>query len=853
MSLPRFLRAGLATVAAAALLSTGALVAGSGPAVAAVPTAPTGLTPNDPPDPTPPAHKDVILRWTAVTGATAYEVEVTLDTRFTNPVLSVTVPTPRYVPSVTLPHADYLWRVRAVSTDGTGPWSATAGFVRGWDVRPAGLDYEAGHGVFSWDPIGGAASYDVQFSTQADFGDLEQSRGGVLCRTNHPWWTNLSREAVGETDTECRTGAGAPVTPVLAGTYYWRVRGLDDTSAPALGSDADAVNKAGCQGISYEALGHLYDGSEALPECSRWSASAPTEVTIGSIGSGTNPGSLTGPTGISVGCPADACTNDSPVITWDAVAGAPAYKVSIGLDRIFGSAGDYVYGTKLPAVAPRISIEDRNRYYLAVQACYDDGCGVATVTTFTKSTDPVTTLAPDEVSLADPILLSWTDYLTTTRTLEAKEYHIQVARTLAMTAPVLDRTVDRAGEPYGTSEYELLGLADGTYYWRIQAIDASDRPLSWSVTRTFTVDTTGPTATITTPSGMPITGNVAVSFSEPVTGVSSSTLRLIAVTSATSTPGTVEVVSSSTARIQPAAPLTTGQSYRLVVSPAVIDQAGNSAVAGTTTVRTSTAVRAGSPALVERWDPDAEALAYAGAYAKSATRNAAETLTLRGPSVAATVKLYGARSPMGGWAHIYAGGVYRAPVSYYAPTVGWGWEAWRGTVPALGAGQTYTLSVVVQGTNAAASRGSYVYVDQWTVGATNYQEAPTDVADAAHAGGETWSGQVATDAANLTRSVRMEAASVTAVGRQLPTVTAQVAGRTVTVRMCRSPAAGYADILIDGVRITTVSLYQSYTSCGFGYTAVLAAGEHRVSVGVTGRTPTGSRGSAVAVDMISVT
>jgi hypothetical protein len=52
-----------------------------------------------------------------------------------------------------------------------------------------------------------------------------------------------------------------------------------------------------------------------------------------------------------------------------------------------------------------------------------------------------------------------------------------------------------------------------------------------------------------------------------------------------------------------------------------------------------------------------------------------------------------------------------------------------------------------------------------------------------------------------------------------------------------------------------VNLYQSYTRCGVvAFAGALAAGaEHTVSVGVTGRVPTHSRGSAVAVDMISVT
>lgn len=755
MSLPRYLRRCVAVIAAAALVSSGGLLAVGGVAHAAGLAKPLHPTPND----TGVIHKDVVLTADSVLGATSYDVQVTTDGNFTNPILSVNVPTPRYVPTVALPHADYLWRIRAANSAGKGVWSVAAAFTRGWDAAPTNLGYASATGVFSWTPIGatgstgGAASYDVQFSTSPDFGVHEQSKLGFLCRTNHPWWTDLAVADLAETDTQCRplTGSAAAASGLPAGTYYWRVRGLDDTSAAALGSDADPVNGAGCAGISYEALDSdpRWDPSDAPPECSRWSASAAARVTIRAVGAGNNPNPSAAPQNITTGCPTAACTNDTPVISWDSM-GAPSYEVYIGTDASFSSYS-YVYTTQTPAVAPRISVPDRQMYYVLVHACYDDGCGAAGVDSFTKVSNPVETTTPEMLTGTSPVL-SWTDYLRTTETLEAKAYHIQVGTSadLADSTPTVDVTVDRAGEPYGTSTYQPTGLQGGAYFWRVQAIDASDRGLTWSSPRAFRV--------------------------------------------------------------------------------------GSSAVP------------------VETWDPDPTSRAFGGGYAKSATRNATETLKLYGPSDPTSVILYGVTSSSGGWAHIYAGGAYQTAVSFYSPATAWRHEMWRGTIPELSAGEAYAVQVVVQGTRPAESHGSYVYLDQWTVGTDTYQEAATDLPNARHSVADAWSRQVATDAANGIKTVIAETANAAYVGSQLATATAHVVGRTVTVRLCRSPAAGYADIVVDAVRKATVSLYQSYTSCGYAaYTASLTAGEHTVSVGVTGRIPSGSRGSAVAVDMISVT
>jgi len=51
-----------------------------------------------------------------------------------------------------------------------------------------------------------------------------------------------------------------------------------------------------------------------------------------------------------------------------------------------------------------------------------------------------------------------------------------------------------------TAPYTPPAFTDGIYYWRVRAYSITNQPGAWSLTRTFTIDTTGPSApTLTTP------------------------------------------------------------------------------------------------------------------------------------------------------------------------------------------------------------------------------------------------------------------------------------------------------------------------------------------------------------------
>lgn len=694
--------------------------------------------------------------------------------------------------------------------------------------------------------------------------------GSNSCVVNHPAYS-FETQPAGKVDV---TGGSCLDWPTLINPerrYYWRVRGRAGTDT--VPGKAATDPGPGCVGPTYENSGR--GTSATVPECSLWSPAAtfggtPTAAAA-HLPSGlwsaawalgrTELAATTSPPAAPAAVKAVGdCTGggsaftcgDTPSVQWAAVPGAASYATYVALDADLTDVR-YLYDSPKPSVSPTGSWPDNRKggaYSVAVQACTaTHACGPLTAISVAKHSDPVTLLRP--VTTAHPLnstnpSLVWTDFLASGGhgRQEVRNYRVQVARDSDFRTPLEDVTIDREGDVAGRAEYTSPNKVypDGTLYWRVAPVDDSRNLLTWSATATFVKDASGATATITSPNGAPILGPIAVTFSQPVTGVSSTSLRLLLAATSAPVPATVSVLSGTTASIEPRARLVTGGVYRLAVAPSVKDATGNSAKASATTVRTATVVSPGSSALVERWETDPSPNAYGGAYEKSATLNDVAALNFTGT----LVSLSGTRSTSGGYGHVYVDGAYTDTVSFYAPATVWRSTIWTSKPLADG---PHNVRVYVTATREASSRGNYVYIDQWTVGTATYQEASGDTTQHAY---DAWSRQVATDATGRTADVEMLDRRFL-IG-ELPTAKTVVAGATVVVKLCRTPKAGFADIYVDHSRRIRVSLFQSYTSCGYAaYSAPLTPGVHSVVVRVTGILPTGSKGSAVGLDAISVT
>ncbi len=193
-----------------------------------------------------------------------------------------------------------------------------------------------------------------------------------------------------------------------------------------------------------------------------------------------------------------AAERDTPTLSWNAVPGAGAYQVSIAYDSNFTNVLK-TYTTAYTTLTPRESLVDNQAgqaFYWFVRPCVDAGltrCGPGpddntantNASAFQKRSQPVQLQDPDDgATVANQVTFDWNDYLDTNGALphpvtqEANQYRIQVS-TVADFATVLDTQVlDQTSYTPFDKTYP-----EGPLYWRVQAIDGSANPLTWSDTR----------------------------------------------------------------------------------------------------------------------------------------------------------------------------------------------------------------------------------------------------------------------------------------------------------------------------------------------------------------------------------
>jgi hypothetical protein len=154
----------------------------------------------------------------------------------------------------------------------------------------------------------------------------------------------------------------------------------------------------------------------------------------------------------------------------------------------------------------------------------------------------------------------------------AATYYLE-SRNVSTTAKV-------SGTPKSTPATGWATLAtvpDGTWEWRVTAKNAGGGTIGVSGWRRFGVDTVKPTVTSKSPTTKASrTSNFSAKFSEPVKGVSTSTMRIY--NSGSSTPRSAKVTLSSdkrTATLNPSTDLRPGSYYVIKLSSGITDLKGN--------------------------------------------------------------------------------------------------------------------------------------------------------------------------------------------------------------------------------------------------------------------------------------
>jgi hypothetical protein len=159
----------------------------------------------------------LILRWAPVPGAYKYLLRITTDPALSNSVFGSRLPAVEtsgtvFAMPLALAPGRYYWGVAPVDGQGhTGALSRVSSFLWSWPTRTTArvTDIDPDPRVmdpqFSWDPVPGAARYEVEVNPSADF-----AVGSRVC-CNEP--------VVGTTH--------SPLRLLPNNTYFWRVRAID--------------------------------------------------------------------------------------------------------------------------------------------------------------------------------------------------------------------------------------------------------------------------------------------------------------------------------------------------------------------------------------------------------------------------------------------------------------------------------------------------------------------------------------------------------------------------------------------------------------------------------------------------
>lgn len=633
--------------------------------------------------------KDVVLKWTSVPFATGYEVQISPNGDWTNnrvnlPNKGATVATTYEVP-LSLPHDEYFWRVRGVDAGGHTDWSQERQFLHDWAApltilkTPTSADP-----TITWAPVQEASLYRVRISDDPTF----VSDNTKVCWTAGTSFTPYATQTEGAeqiTPSDCFT----QFDPEAGVTYYYEVVAYDDSTAATIESDNAPDNGFEC--------------GQAQPECDALSVGAagtftwtpvaagdtPTPSAVSGLATAWHVNSLSGNAcDVSSPCPT------TPTFSWNAVPGANYYRVQVYRDP-FATNVYRIYSTEWPSLTPREGYQDAqagHAYYWNVVAytctsdtdaiCPDDDgnktfLGVSSVASFAKRSDaPVLRTPADDATVKTrTVTFKWDDYLQSGNqgALEARNYHLQISKTKAFDKLVAD--VDSVDMTQWTDPSKTL--ADGVYYWRVQALDQSGNQLTWSSGHRFTFDGAPPLFTMTSKDGVSIRRNLHVKSSEAdlVGDVSNSTVRVFAVSTGDAVAGHWMKTAATRWTFNPSGVLVPGESYALRVS-GLRDQSGNAAIASSRTVRTSTFVDDRSQAVHYKstWTRASSSNAQHGSY--SVGSNGSATVTVVGDKI----KLYGCKGPSLGKAVVRVDGKRQGKVHEHQQFSQCGVLLWKGPV-----------------------------------------------------------------------------------------------------------------------------------------------------------------------------
>jgi large repetitive protein len=369
-----------------------------------------------------PTVDDAVLDWAPVAGAKTYDLQISTDINFNTLDHFVNgVTGTSYARPQTLNNDQYYWRVRPVDVNNNKPdWNSvpTWRFRRAWAEQPE-LEYPINGAFvgdpfhFQWKPAKLASSYTIELSANSGFsGDVQR------CTTVHTTFTPVESK-----------GSNGDCFPAAAGTYYWRVIATDQFKSPP--PTFPVTDQIAAQVESF-----TYDPDTVVPAS-----------------------------------PANGATVQVPTLSWQPLAGAAKYKVTITPTK---SGSAITATTAATSFTPRNLLAVDGSYRWQVQGVSEDGRLGAEILTgsqpvFTVAAMPEATAASPEP--LGPGLSTFRRFptLTWSAVENATLYRVWVRKVGTIGWTRLTATFRYpAGEDEGTS---FLPPAD--YEWKVEAWNGS--------------------------------------------------------------------------------------------------------------------------------------------------------------------------------------------------------------------------------------------------------------------------------------------------------------------------------------------------------------------------------------------
>jgi protein-S-isoprenylcysteine O-methyltransferase Ste14 len=478
---------------------------------------------------------DPQFSWDPIPGAARYEVEVNPSQDYaagSKVCCAGTTIGTVYSPTAVLKDNRYYWRVRGVDVDGNpGQWNDGPVFDKRFDKVPPvegmsinnvrmrdnvadpGIDlnsgtaaYETSVPLITWDPVPGAASYQVEVTPM----------GTTDCNWTAPvfeghWTANTTVNAWAPLGSGWNLVKPYPdpmtvstdLPPLSAGrTYCARIRARSDrdaTGSDVYGDYTYVVNGRGnaTPGASFTWLGYP-SGNSCTAPC--------------------NPGYLGA--GDYVAPTSGTFSSRTPYFTWRPIAGKASYFVLVARDAQFSNIVDYGF-TQLPVYSPRNFLrptsypdETTSYYWVVLPANQLNGAEAAGVPLlgapqpFEKQSTPPNRLEPaGGADLSGHPTFRWTSVE------GARRYRLQVAQDDRFGTLLEDMLTDSTAYTSNTTY-----PADTVLYWRVRADDENLIGLTWSTTGTFQKRLAAPRIT----PGLATSGDYIPTWTwDPIPGVTS--------------------------------------------------------------------------------------------------------------------------------------------------------------------------------------------------------------------------------------------------------------------------------------------------------------------------------------------